>query len=105
MYLLQSRPITTLNSWTEFELLHEFDVPILTHQELFTVSNVAEVMPGAITPLSNTIINYSISKNIYKYAMEITEDPFIMKFSAVLNHHAVINVTNVITRNLYTYYK
>ncbi|KAF2905990.1 hypothetical protein ILUMI_00186 [Ignelater luminosus] len=94
LYLLQSRPITTLNNWTEFELLHEFDVPILTHQELFTVSNVAEVMPGALTPLSNTVMNSIISKNLYKYIMEIADDPFIMKCSGVINHHAVINVTN-----------
>lgn len=43
MYLLQSRPITTLTSWTDFELTHEQDTPCVTENSLYTIANTGEV--------------------------------------------------------------
>ncbi|XP_042904014.1 rifampicin phosphotransferase [Parasteatoda tepidariorum] len=51
IYLLQSRPVTSGGSLTEFELKHEFDCILRSERDYFTVANVGEVMPGATSPL------------------------------------------------------
>lgn len=43
LYLLQSRPITTLTNWTDFELTHEQDTPVITENSLYTIANTGEV--------------------------------------------------------------
>ena len=45
LYLLQARPITALDSWTEREICHEFDTPILTEEDYVTKANTGEVAP------------------------------------------------------------
>lgn len=91
---MQSRPVTTFNAWTDFELLHEFDVPTMTDREVFTLANVGEVMPGAITPLSNTIVNDNLDRIIYSHVQK-TSTPFIKKFFTTTHHHTILNVINV----------
>ncbi|XP_041975336.1 putative phosphoenolpyruvate synthase [Aricia agestis] len=51
IYLLQARPITSLERWTEEELLHEADCPIMSDDELLTFANVGEVLPKPLSPL------------------------------------------------------
>ncbi|XP_055693663.1 uncharacterized protein LOC129796030 [Lutzomyia longipalpis] len=52
IYLLQSRPITTLDAFTDWELAHEFDYPIMSPQDARSTANVQEVFPGCTAPLS-----------------------------------------------------
>ncbi|XP_051884643.1 uncharacterized protein LOC127577460 [Pristis pectinata] len=52
IYLLQARPVTTLDAPSEFELMHEFDSPFPTDYAWITNTNVGEVFPGAATPLT-----------------------------------------------------
>nr|XP_022308655.1 uncharacterized protein LOC111114583 [Crassostrea virginica]XP_022308656.1 uncharacterized protein LOC111114583 [Crassostrea virginica]XP_022308657.1 uncharacterized protein LOC111114583 [Crassostrea virginica] len=54
-YLLQARPITTLDEFTEEDLIHEFDDPLITDKEWLTTGNISEMMPGAVTPLTNSV--------------------------------------------------
>ncbi|XP_037797094.1 LOW QUALITY PROTEIN: uncharacterized protein LOC119592339 [Penaeus monodon] len=56
LYLLQARPITTLESWTDFELVHEQDTALLTDHELLTKANVGEVLQGRISPLTLSLL-------------------------------------------------
>ncbi|XP_014666024.1 PREDICTED: putative phosphoenolpyruvate synthase [Priapulus caudatus] len=56
IYLLQSRPITSLNIESDFELTHEYDGPLIIDEEMFTIANVGEVIPGCSSPLSNDIM-------------------------------------------------
>lgn len=57
-YILQSRPITTSNVMSNWELLHELDTAVMSKEDLFSFANVGEVMPGCVTPLtSSTIVN------------------------------------------------
>ncbi|XP_063220842.1 prodigiosin synthesizing transferase PigC-like isoform X2 [Bacillus rossius redtenbacheri] len=51
IYLLQARPITSLDAWSDFEIVHEFDSPRNCDPEVFTTANLGEVMPGAMSPL------------------------------------------------------
>lgn len=39
IYLLQARPITTLDQWTDYELTHELDTPIVSQIETITFAN------------------------------------------------------------------
>ena len=54
IYLLQARPITSLQSWTNNELLHEFDSAIVSNSDISTKANVGEVLPGATTTLTQS---------------------------------------------------
>ncbi|XP_022239550.1 uncharacterized protein LOC106457795 [Limulus polyphemus] len=50
-FLLQARPITTGDKMTDYELVHALDTGLLTESEYLSIANVAEVMPGATSPL------------------------------------------------------
>ena len=43
VHLLQSRPITTLHTWTDDQLLHEFDNGVTSNDDIFTNPNVGSV--------------------------------------------------------------
>ncbi|GIY02727.1 putative phosphoenolpyruvate synthase [Caerostris extrusa] len=63
VYILQSRPITSGAAVTEYEIKHEFDAPLRSENEYFTIAN--EVMPGATSPLGIEIIQKCFG-NIFK---------------------------------------
>ncbi|XP_014681605.1 PREDICTED: uncharacterized phosphotransferase YvkC-like [Priapulus caudatus] len=52
IYLLQARPITSLNMESEYELMHEQDGPLLIDDEVYTHAHSGEMMPQAMTPLT-----------------------------------------------------
>lgn len=54
LHLFQSRPVTGLDAYTEFELVHEFEMPSRAEKEFCTRANVGEVMPYADSPLNAT---------------------------------------------------
>ncbi|XP_060807210.1 uncharacterized phosphotransferase YvkC-like [Amyelois transitella] len=56
IYLLQARPITSLEQWTEEELLHEHDSPIMSDDDIITFANCGEVMPKPMSPLSIDVL-------------------------------------------------
>lgn len=95
LFILQARPVTTLNAWNEIELKHEFDTAILSEEDTFlTKANIGEVMPGAVTALSKTIATF------VSIAMEKTAgvDQSYLGDRAVSfqQHHAFLEFTNVI---------
>ncbi|XP_070152033.1 rifampicin phosphotransferase-like, partial [Polyergus mexicanus] len=73
IFLLQARPITTINAWTDFELMHELDSEVPSDIDLITFANVEEVLPHPISPLSSStivkILNLSIGA---KYNLDCT---------------------------------
>lgn len=87
-----------MNGFTEFELLHEFDTPLLTNNELISFSNVGEVMPMPLSTLGLSIISPYANKvsdshkptsylqNLYKY--------FYVSFP-VYNHRLTLNILGV----------
>jgi phosphoenolpyruvate synthase/pyruvate phosphate dikinase len=56
LYLFQSRPITNLDSMSEWELMHELDTGQNDESEYSSRANVGEVMPGAMSHLWLTLI-------------------------------------------------
>lgn len=47
IYLLQSRPITALNSFTDYEIIHEMDSAVMGGNDIVTKGNVGEVILGS----------------------------------------------------------
>lgn len=74
-YLLQARPITTLDQETEEDLLHEFDDPLVTGREFLTTGNIGEMMPGAVTPLTNSMFKSAINYALVGFAEIISAGP------------------------------
>nr|CAD7445211.1 unnamed protein product [Timema bartmani] len=49
IYLLQARPITSLDAWSDFDLLHEMDSPKTCDREVLSTANVGFVVSLLIT--------------------------------------------------------
>ncbi|GFT18002.1 putative phosphoenolpyruvate synthase [Nephila pilipes] len=56
LYLLQARPITTLHTETDFELIHDQDTPFKSDNEFWTRANTGEVFLGATSPLGISLV-------------------------------------------------
>lgn len=71
IYLLQARPITTINAWTDFELEHELDSGVPADVDLMTFANVGEVLPLPVCPLSIStilkVLNMSVGIKSFGY--------------------------------------
>ena len=55
LYWLQARPITTLPAD-----LNEFDTVLPRPHDVLTISNVSEMMPGAVCPLTGSFTGWGI---------------------------------------------
>ncbi|XP_028967458.1 uncharacterized protein LOC100904808 [Galendromus occidentalis] len=60
IFFLQSRPVTSFLRETDYEIRHDLNSAFFTNREIFTRANVDEVMPGALTPLSVSVICHQI---------------------------------------------
>jgi len=71
IYLLQARPITTINAWTDFEIMHELDSGVPCDVDLMTFANIEEVLPYPVTPLSSStiikVLNLSLGAKFNKF--------------------------------------
>ena len=47
VYIFQSRPVTNLDSLTDWEIMHEMDTGQNSEKEAFSRANLGEVFPGA----------------------------------------------------------
>lgn len=52
IHLLQCRPITSLNNFTEFELTHELGTGTANENDSYNFANLGEVFPYAMSPLT-----------------------------------------------------
>ncbi|XP_048521630.1 putative phosphoenolpyruvate synthase isoform X2 [Dendroctonus ponderosae] len=89
LYLLQSRPITTLSTWTDFELAHEQDSAVVTENSLYTRANCGEVYPLALSSGGRSILNY-IDAGLQSYIYNEL-DPYLMKTLNVFQHRVFID--------------
>ncbi|XP_067001276.2 rifampicin phosphotransferase [Anabrus simplex] len=99
IYLLQARPITSLDSWSDFELLHELDSPLIADNEVLTTANTGEVLPGATSPLAQSTLVTTLDKGIITAARWET-DLYFLKCVSMSHHHAFINVLNSLLRTI-----
>lgn len=55
IYILQSRTITSLNNFTDFEIIHENDSAVMSPEDVLTTANIGEAFLGTVSPLSQSI--------------------------------------------------
>lgn len=99
IYLLQSRPITSFDSWSKFELLHEFDGPIITDTELLTTANVGEVFPGLITPLSQSVSLRSTDLSV-RHQLAYRPGYYYSANVFTASHHALVSIFNSLLKSV-----
>jgi hypothetical protein len=67
IYLLQSRPITSLNSFTDFEIIHENDSAVMSHShDMYTKANVGEVITGTMSVLNQSTMRKCLEESVFK---------------------------------------
>ena len=96
IFLLQSRPVTSFSTWTDYDLQHEFDSPFNSQYEVSSKGNVGEVLPGATCTLSNFIVlnalDAALNMGIQKVPGNKQEyDPYARKCIKVTSHHVIFN--------------
>jgi len=67
LFWLQARPITTLPAD-----LNEFDTTLPRADDVVTISNVSEMMPGAVSPLTGSFTGWSIDYGLQRHALGAT---------------------------------
>eukprot|EP00094_Tigriopus_californicus_P011985 TCALIF_11579-PA protein Name:"Similar to pps Putative phosphoenolpyruvate synthase (Bacillus subtilis (strain 168))" AED:0.06 eAED:0.06 QI:16/0.95/0.88/1/0.54/0.68/25/119/1347 len=96
IFLLQSRPITSLLTWTDYELLHEFDCGALSRSDVLTKANVGEVLPGALTVLTSSILTKVMDlviQNSQSSSMgsKMSYSPYLMRFTLISHQQVFFN--------------
>ncbi|XP_067905233.1 rifampicin phosphotransferase-like isoform X2 [Heterodontus francisci] len=99
IYLLQARPITTFYTESEFELMHEFDSALSTDYEWMTTSNIGEMMPGAVTPLTSSTfvraIEYALQELSMKAGGNPCFSPYNYKYLGICCSHLFLNLMSM----------
>ncbi|XP_067854226.1 rifampicin phosphotransferase-like isoform X2 [Heptranchias perlo] len=99
IYLLQARPITTFNTVSEFELMHEFDSALSTDYEWMTTSNIGEMMPGAVTPLTSSVFVRAVEYALQELSMKAGGNPCFLpynyKYLGICCSHLFMNLMSL----------
>lgn len=96
--MLQSRPMTSKNIFSPWELLHEFDTAVMSDEDMFTFGNVGEVMPQIMTPLTTSLLIPSIEKGLLKNFPLATASNYYNQLVNVTHHRLSMNVFMVFMR-------
>ncbi|XP_049869624.1 putative phosphoenolpyruvate synthase [Pectinophora gossypiella] len=95
IFLLQARPITSLERWTEEELLHELDTAIMSDDDLISFANTGEVLPKALSALSYDIVNKVLIHSINCHMTPAHRYDVTMAFS---HNRVALNMYNSLYR-------
>lgn len=90
--MLQSRPMTSKNVFSSWELLHEFDTAVMSDEDMFTFGNVGEVMAQIMTPLTTSILIPSFEKGLLKNFPLAIESIHFNQLMNVSSHRLTLNV-------------
>ena len=91
LYWLQARPITTLPTD-----LNEFDTVLPRPGDVLTISNVSEMMPGAVCPLTGSFTGWGIDYGLQHMQVAVGARPDIVKewqVTAWAYGHLFLNLT------------
>ena len=96
--------MTSLDSWTDYELRHEFDSPVVTPTEYLTRANLGEVVPKAGCPLTNSttsrLVDFGFLANWKSMMGSIVETNSWTygRALATWENHGFLNVLNCLHR-------
>lgn len=91
LYWLQARPITTLPAD-----LNEFDTGLPRPHDVLTISNVSEMMPGAVCPLTGSFTGWGIDYGLQHMQVAVGARPAIVpdwQVTAWAYGHLFLNLT------------
>lgn len=96
IFLLQSRPITSLNNYSDFEIEHERDNPVMGDSTVITRANVGEVIQCPSTAFQ-TSFTFSSFENLMANIMMKSEMQFNLTddIMPVFSSYQFINVAMV----------
>jgi len=91
LFWLQARPVTTLPAD-----LNEFDTPLPRPDDVLTISNVSEMMPGAVCPLTGSFTGWCIDYGLQHMQVSVGARPHIeprWQVTAWAYGHLFLNLT------------
>jgi uncharacterized membrane protein YkoI len=91
IYLLQSRAITALNNFTDYEIIHERDSAFMSCQDMTTKANVGEVLTGATSPLSQTVTRDVLENQVERKMFKGKENLIFQKLFPISHFHILID--------------
>lgn len=94
LYILQSRPVTTLDQWSDEELTHEFDSPHVSNDTFYTRANIGEVSPFPLTALTYSTLIDGVEKGCQMCVFQ-TYDPFVSISFRYSHHFCMIELLSV----------
>lgn len=96
IFLLQSRAITALNNFTDFEITHEYDTAVMSVEDIRTKANIGEVVLGATSSLTQSTFACTIDRKISK-DMKLDESytGLFLRFVKLNHHHMQLDVNQV----------
>lgn len=93
IYLLQSRSITSLNNFTDFEILHENDSPVMSNTDVFTRANVGEIFLGPQSLFTQSFVTKTFNKMVFKTSDRDSHYSGLFSMSLpVRDNHLFMNV-------------
>jgi len=91
--------MTSLDSWTDFEITHEFDSGLRSNFEVMTRANTGEVMPKAIYPIgiqaSGRLIDIGVQE-VQATMRNKTVCPFVSKCSPIFGQKIFLSVIDTL---------
>lgn len=95
IYLLQSRAITALNSYTDFEIINERNSAIMSCEDITTKANVGEVLVGATSSLSQSITREVLDNQVEKSMLGGKESLVYPKYFPISHHHILMDAGKI----------
>lgn len=91
-YILQCRPVTTIFSWSDFDIIHEID-SAFTEYDAITFHNCGEVMAGATSPLTLTFIDTLVEQS-YPFGIKHPSGVYHKKLLSTVQFRIALNIFN-----------
>ena len=98
LYILQVRPVTSLDEETDEDIIREFDSPVVSEEILITSSNAQEALPGAMSTLGLDLLAPASDKAMaYAHLSRIGLEPQVHAFSVLLTFSSFVflNITQM----------
>src|SRR5687768_689758 len=95
--------MTSLDTWTEDEIIHELDTGTRTNHEVLTTANTGEVMPGATSTLGLSVMTRMLDAAICCRLAMFNSDrilPYISRSTSISRQRLLLNMINMIYRQI-----
>lgn len=92
--------MTSIRSFSAWELLHEFDTAVMSEQDYFSFGNVGEVLSQTVTPLTISALIPSFETGLLRNFPVHKESKFFEQIMAISHNRIAINVFSVFLRTV-----